>query len=214
MTLVPSAVPVEPDGDQGRQWLIDELSKSQYQAAKPTLIDRIAQAVSDWIGSLFSSGNGTLGGLVPVVVVVVLVGLIVAAFLIFGRPRLNRRSTVKGGIFGADDLRDSRELRAAADAAAARGDYTTAFEELFRALARDLEERTVVTSTPGTTARAFARSAAVAFPQDSSELLTAAAVFDGVRYQDRIGTLEQYQQLQQLDRSLRARTPERLEAVR
>jgi hypothetical protein len=214
MTLVPLAAPVEPDGDQGRQWLVDELSKAQYQAAKPTPLDRLAQAISDWIGSLFSSGNGTLGGVVPLVVVIVLVALIVVAFLIFGRPRLNRRSGSSGGIFGADDLRDSRELRKSAAAAASSGDYTVAFEELFRALARDLEERTVVTSTPGTTARAFARSAAIAFPQHSDELLACAAIFDGVRYQDRVGTVDQYQQLTELDRTLQATTPGRLEAVR
>ena len=81
---------------------------------------------------------------------------LVVAFLIFGVPRLNRRSRVAGVLFGEDDDRGSADMRRDAAAAASRGDYATAIAELFRALARGLAERTIVTVTPGTTARGFA----------------------------------------------------------
>ena len=45
--MLPWHVPVDPEPPEARQWLVDELSKPQYQAAKPTLFDQIAKAISE-----------------------------------------------------------------------------------------------------------------------------------------------------------------------
>ena len=45
MLVLPFDVPVDPDAPEARDWLLDELSKQQYQAAKPTFIDLIAQQI-------------------------------------------------------------------------------------------------------------------------------------------------------------------------
>jgi len=50
--MLPWDVPVDPEPPEARQWLVDGLSKPQYQAAKPTLFDQIAKAISDWFSSL------------------------------------------------------------------------------------------------------------------------------------------------------------------
>lgn len=200
-------VPVDPDAPTAQQWLVDELSKPAYQAAKPTLFDRIAKAISDWLDSLqLGSVQGPPALGIGVVIAIVLAGIVVA-FLIFGVPRLNRRSAVTGSLFGEDDVRDAARMRQAAEAAARAGDYTLAIAELFRSIARGLAERTIVTTSPGTTARDFAGRAGIPFPAFAERLLSSAAVFDGVRYLDRTGTRDQYDEIAVLERDLRATKP-------
>lgn len=202
------SVPVEPDGDQGRGWLIDELGKPVYQAARPTWFDLASQAFFDWLGDLLNGAGSGAGAVALVLVVLLLTALIVGAFLVFGRPRLNRRSAAVDAVFGDDDTRGADELRASADRAAASGDFTTAIQELFRALARGFAERTLVDLYPGMTARGFAREAAVPFPDRAPALSAAAADFDGVRYLGRTGTADQYAALAELERSLRTARPQ------
>lgn len=213
MILLPFDVPVDPDAPEARDWVLDELSKQPYQAAKPTLLDLIAQQILTWFGDLIdflTSTGGTPGGagslgflaiLIPVAMLVVL------AFLIYGIPRLNRRSRVTGALFGADEDRDAATMRRAAERAAAAGDYTMAITELFRALARGLAERTLVTTHPGTTAGEFARRASAVFPDAREALAGAARDFDAVRYLGRDGTREQWDALAGLERRLRTARP-------
>ncbi|WP_233255520.1 DUF4129 domain-containing protein [Naasia lichenicola] len=146
--------------------------------------------------------------------VILITGIIVAAFFIFGRPRLSRRSGVAAELFGEDDARGSAELRRSAEQAAAAGDFTLALEELYRAIARGLAERTIVEVSPGTTARGFARRAGIAFPAEAARLASSAEDFDDVRYLGRTGTREQYERLLDLDRTLSTARPSALEAAR
>ncbi|MFZ2964056.1 MAG: DUF4129 domain-containing protein, partial [Rhodoglobus sp.] len=125
----PFDVPVDPEPPEATEWLIEELAKPVYQAAQPTLFDRVAKAIGDWLNSLqFGSVEGPPAfglGLVAVLVVAALV----VAFLIFGMPRLNRRSAVTGALFGDDDDRTAARIRQDAEAAARRGDFGTAIAE-------------------------------------------------------------------------------------
>lgn len=211
MTLLPSAllaVPVEPDGDQGRQLLLDELGKPVYQAAKPTWFDLASQAVAKWFGDLLQNASDGQGAVAFAVVLVILAGLIVTAFLVFGRPRLGRRSRVAtGALFGEEDGRGSRELRQSAERAAAAGDHTTAMLEMFRAVARGLAERTVVDVYPGMTARGFAREAGSALPALTSALGDGAADFDLVRYLGGAGSPVGFERMAALERSAREARP-------
>lgn len=207
MIAVPTEVPVDPDAPEATRWLVEELSKPAYQAARPTWFDLVSQAISDWLFSLRLGeleGPPALG--VAIVVLLVVVGLIVA-FLVFGMPRLNRRSAVTGSLFGDDDARSAERIRRDAEVAAGTGDYSTAVVEMFRAIARGLAERTLVTTSPGTTARDFAGHTAVVFPSLAAELRAAAVAFDDTRYLGRTGTAEQYAQIAALETELRAARP-------
>jgi hypothetical protein len=98
-------------------------------------------------------------------------------------------------------------LRREAEDAAGRGDYSAAVADLFRCIARGLAERTIVTTSPGTTARDFARHSGQQFPDLSTDLVDAAVMFDAVRYLGREGTPEQYAALATLEGRLRATRP-------
>ncbi|WP_198410457.1 DUF4129 domain-containing protein [Mycetocola zhujimingii] len=206
-------VPVDPSAPEARDWLIEELSKPEYAAAQPNLFDRLSQQFFDWLGRLFQPGESVPTDWVPVAIVAAVILAIVVALLVWGVPRLNRRSTALSGLFGDDDTRSADELREASDRSAAAGDWTAAIRDRFRAIARSLTERTVVFVSPGTTAHDFAERAADAFPDARLRLADAARMFDGVRYLGAEGTAEEYRHLAALDDELDARTPARLEAV-
>ena len=196
--------------------MVNELGKPQYQAARPTWFDLLSQGFQDWLNSLrLPDGSGlSLPNLVPLIVIVIVVALLVVAFVVFGRPRLNRRSRVApGALFGDDDTRSAAELRASAARAAASGDFATAIEEAFRALARSLSERTVVITAPGTTAQDFASRAGRAFPASAAEITAAAGLFDGVRYLGLPGSRDDFDRVAALDRRLQAERPVARDAI-
>ncbi|MFD1720082.1 DUF4129 domain-containing protein [Amnibacterium endophyticum] len=202
-----ATVPVAPDGDAARRLLLDELAKPEYAAAQPTLFDRVATAFLDWFTGLFDASRSGAPPLLLAIALALLVVALVVALLLFGVPRFNRRGRAAAGLFGDDDSRTADELRRAAAAALARGDFDAAVLDRFRALARGLDERTLVALFPGTTAVALARAAADPFPQERGPLRDAAVLFDGVRYAGRSATREDAEGVAGLDDRLAAARP-------
>jgi hypothetical protein len=213
---VPPGPPLTPTVEGARAQLHSELLKPQYQAARPTLFDQLWKAISDWFNSLTEvKGSGLPGSpaLVLIVVGAVILAALIVGFVLFGVPRLNRRSAVSGVLFGEQDERDAAALRRAADAAAAAGEFATAIEEGFRSIARGLAERGVVTTFPGTTAHGFSAFAAVSFPASRSTLEHAADLFDGVRYLGAAGTESGWILVRNLERELARARPRLDEAL-
>jgi hypothetical protein len=207
LSLLPGDVPVDPNADQARQWIIDEMAKPEYVAAQPTWFDRASAAFWDWLQSLKIGGGSALQGPILVLTVLVIVAAVVAAFVIFGPARRGRRSAASGALFGQDDHRDAAAIRRSAEDAASRGDWAVAIEESFRSIARGLAERTILTVSPGTTAQHFAARAGALLPEFSGRLADAASEFDDVRYRDREGTEPAYRTMADLERDLRAAKP-------
>jgi hypothetical protein len=213
-------VPVDPDDEQARRWLEDELGRGDepYQPPEPP---GWWQDFLEWLRQLLQGGGAETptpgfetGQAVGIVVIVILIAAILAvAFVIFGLPRLRKRSKVTGDLFGEDDDRSAAQLRTAAQQAADAGDYTAAVVELFRSLARDLAERGIVVTFPGTTARDFSRRTGLVFPPTADRLADAAVVFDDLRYLGGIGTREQWQRMSALDADLRAARRPRVRAT-
>lgn len=203
MSTWPAAPPLVPDPDEARRWAEQELSRPEYAITEPTAWDRVARAVGDFIADLFSSRLPVgWDGLLAVVLVVVAVALVIAAFLIWGRPRALRRSRPQdAGLFSAAET-SAAELRAEAAARAADQDWVAAIVLRFRGLARGLAERGVIDPLPGATVHAFARQARRAFPGHSARLEEAAAAFDDVRYLRRPGTPELYRLVAEVDDAL------------
>lgn len=201
--------PLTPDGDEARRWAEEELSKPVYDAAEPTLLDRIARAVVDFFASLFTTElSGEWGSALAVIAAIVVVVVIVVAFAIWGVPRVSRRARAQTvTIFGEEEHRSAAELRAAAASHARRSEWDEAVVLHFRALARGCTERGVVDTPPGATVHAFARAAARAFPSLADELETAATAFDDVRYLRRPGSAELYRQVADADAAVVAARP-------
>lgn len=211
-----SVPPLDPDTDTARDWLMRELSKNEYVSAQPTLIDRLINDFLNWLGSLFGDASGAPidpTGLI-VAVVVVIVGIVIA--LVVGRPAARRSSGVDGDrrrVFLDDDTRTASELRAASEAAARSGDWALAVTERFRAIARDLADRTIISLRPGSTSHAVARRASAPFPNEREALTQAANDFDDVRYLDRAGSEAAWQRTRELDRRLAGAKPTTLSSL-
>jgi hypothetical protein len=208
----PDRPPLDPSALNARTQLIHELAKSQYQTPKSTWVQSFVQGLENWFNSLFSgvrvnSPGGSAPSLIGIVIVVLIVAAVVVGFLVFGVPRINRRSAISGALFGENDDRDSDALRRAAEQAAASGDFATAIEEGFRAIARGLAERVVVTTFPGTTAHTFAAEATRVFPGFGAELARAADAFDAVRYLGERGTEADWLAIAALESGLRRARP-------
>lgn len=203
LTLAPWArAPLEPDAPDARDLLLDELSDPIYAETQPTWFDLLSQAVLDWFASWQLVGGDGPPALALVVIAVLLAAGILIAILLYGLPRWRRRSTVTDDLFGETDRRTARELRRDAEKAASAGDWATAIAERYRATARGLDERTIVSVLPGTTGHGFARAAAAHYPELRAVLETAADRFDDVRYLGQEGDAAGYAHVRDLDERL------------
>lgn len=193
-------LPLIPDGDEGREWAERELADPRYAAAEPTPLDRLAQAVNDFLESLFGVQAPTdLGPAVLVGLALLAIALIVVAFVIWGRPRVSHRTGASVPLFGEDSVRTAADLRREASERAASRDWDAAIVLRFRALARSAIERGIVAARPGATAQSFARAAGRAFPTLAQPLSQAASVFDDVRYLRRPGSAADYERVSATD---------------
>ncbi|GAA1985193.1 DUF4129 domain-containing protein [Microbacterium pumilum] len=193
--------PLTPSGDEARRLAENELAKPVYQAAEPTVIDRIARAVGQFFERLFQVElGGGWGSAFAIVATILVVILIVVAFIVWGRPRAVRRAAAPpAALFGETESRSADELRRDAASRASMGEWDAAVVLRFRALARGVIERGAVDTPPGATVHAFARAAGRAFPSAAVELEAAATAFDDVRYLRRPGTAELYRRVAEID---------------
>lgn len=206
------AVPVEPDAPDARELLLDELSDPAYAESQPTWFDLLSQAVLDWLGSLRFGEGGAFSPLVLVMLLVLGVIAVLTAILIYGLPRWRQRSRLDDELFGERDRRTARQLRRDAEKAASAREWATAIAERFRAIARSLDERTIVTTLPGTTGHGFANAAGRQFAEHASALQRAADRFDEVRYLGQPGDAEAYRFVRELDEAIE-RAPSPLPSV-
>lgn len=203
-----------PDGDEARRWAEEELSNPKYADAKPTWFDLMARDIGDFVRDLFTSGNGaSIGPAALIIVCVIIAAALIAALIIWGRPRRARavrRSSA--GLLGASDDRTADQLRADAERSARDGDWDTATILRFRAVARSLLERDLIDPAPGATAQAIAREASTVFAHEAHAMSTAATAFDDVRYLRHPADEERYRAIAATDDRLRALRPEAVPA--
>lgn len=144
-----------PDGDEAQQWAEDELSKPEYQQAKPNWFDQLVRDVVDGIIGLFNGdGTGSVAPIALTIIAIVLIAAIVVALIIWGRPRASRAVRRRTDLLGERDDRTAAQLRADADRAAKAGDPGAAVVLRFRAIARSLLERDLIDPAPAPRPRA------------------------------------------------------------
>lgn len=203
-----------PDGDEARRWAEEELSNPRYADAKPTWFDLVSRDVGRFFSDLFSSENGAnVGPSALIIVSVVIVAALVAALIIWGKPRSSRAvRRARTDLLGANDDRTAAQLRADAERSARDGDWDTATILRYRAIARSLWERDLIDPAPGATAQSIAREASGVFAEEADALRRAAGAFDDVRYLEHAASRESYRDLAETDDRIRARRPEAVPA--
>jgi len=196
--------PVTPDAPTARRWAIEELADPAYRD-RESLLQKLLRWFLDQFDGLPALGTSPLTA--SLVVVGVLAVVVALALWIAGPVRRARRVGERA-VLAHDDRRTAAQLRTAADAAAAAGDWSLAVAERFRAIVRDLEERAVLDERPGRTALEVAAEAGRVLPAVARTLRGAADVFDDVVYGERPATPDQDALLRTADQQTRsARRP-------
>jgi hypothetical protein len=199
--VIGSEAPVEPERDEARRWAVEELSKQHYLQAQPNWLEERWQEFLDWLHGLNGEGQGW-GNDVGLPLIGAVAVVLIALAIILVRPRLNARRKEAGNIFDDEPSVSAETYRQRAAAASARQDWATAVVEHFRAIVRSAEDRAVIDAQPGRTADEVARQLGVAFSEASSELVSAAWLFDSVRYGKAKASAGEYASLQALDKRL------------
>jgi hypothetical protein len=197
-------VPVELGRDDARELAIRELANPAYDA-EPPLPQRVVEWIIERIQEFIGRTAGALDSRIGVAVLIAVLALVVAVIWLRVGP-LARRRVRSEPIFPAGQ-RTAAEYRAAAEAAAARGDWSAAVLERYRAVVVGFEERGLLDPRPGRTADEAAAEAAAVLPALTAELTAASRIFDGVRYGGRAGTSADDTLMRKLDDDVRAARP-------
>ncbi|MCI0687429.1 MAG: DUF4129 domain-containing protein [Sporichthyaceae bacterium] len=197
-------VPVEIGRDMARQLALDELAKPEYQAAQPSLLQRIVRWLLDRLAQLFNAVGDAPGGVLGLILLAVLVLLAVLLIRYRIGPIRHARASHPAVFDERAVVRTAAEHRSAADAAAAEQDWATAVRERFRAIIRQLEEYDLLDPRAGRTADEAANDAGQALPALAESLRTGATTFDEVMYGEHPASANQDEQLRGLDQAVRS----------
>lgn len=191
---------LDPTPAEGRDWLEQELHRSDYQS--PWLESAIRWVVDHIRSFLDGASNLANGGLSPVITA--LVALIVIALLAWVLPRVRREPALArtGGAVLDDLTITAHTYRDLAAGALRDGRFDDAVLDGFRAIAKDMSDRTLLDDAPGRTAHEVSMALALPFPGHADRLARAADVFDTVRYGHRGATAGQAGEIEHLDAEL------------
>ena len=195
---------IDIDRDAAHQAAQNELNKPIY--SKGSAAQQFADWVNELIYRLLQKTASIPGGWLTTTVLLILlaVAVVVAIRVVRRTMRTNR-----GGdhlLFEAAQL-TAAQHRATAQSYAAEGNWAAAIRHRLRAVARQLEEASILDPAPGRTANELARDAGAALPHLGGELSAAATAFNDVTYGEQPGTQDAYQMIADLDDHLRSRAP-------
>ena len=200
---LPADVPVELGREEARGLARRELADPAYDA-EPPLLQQVVAWIIERIQELIDRTAGALSGSVAGRILVVVLGLVVTLVILRMGP-LARRGTRSDPLFPTE-RRTAAEYRAAADAAAARQDWSSAVIERYRAVVLGFEERGLLDPRPGRTADEAAAEGGAVLPELASGLRAGSILFDAVRYGGRTATAADDALMRRLDEdAIRAR---------
>ena len=193
-----------PGPDQAREWLGEELSRSEY---RESWVERFVRWVNDVIDQL-AEAVGRAGQINPFVAIALTI--VVAALLALVLSRLRRNVTVAehGNAVFTQARQTAAEHRQAAGAALEQARWDEAVVESVRALAAGLVERGLVAEQADITVHELAESAAALYPSLGGRLRRTGVVFDETRYGDRPADEDRAREAVALEQEISRRTPE------
>jgi hypothetical protein len=188
--------------DAAREEAERELRKAIYHVRDKSPVERFIDWLLDKLNDAFEAAvNVTPGGLPSLLVLaLVIVAIVVALRLGLGPTRLRNALTDRRR--GAASM-TAAEYRAEAERLAAASDFKEAVRARFRAVVRELEERSVLDSRAGRTAGEIAREGSAAVPAIAADLRDAAGTFDQVWYGRRDATAADYARVRDADDRIR-----------
>jgi hypothetical protein len=184
--------------DQGQRLAKAELSKAIYH--QESVPQAILHAIGSFLQKILDEANSaTPGGGWSVLALVALAVIIVAVIIARIGPLAGAARRAAPLVDPGSRPLSARQLRAAAEASAAAGDYSAAILQRLRAVAASCEERGILLPDVGRTADELATQLGPRLPGERAGLAAAAGLFDQIRYGDGVGTPEGYRQLRELD---------------
>lgn len=180
-----------------------ELNDRRYADAQPPLLVRlVGRGIREFLSLLDRAAGGVPGGRLGLLLLALVIAGFVAVVLVKLGP-LGRR-TGQDPLFAPGRALTADEHRAAAERAAATGQWADAVRERLRAVVRELEVRGVLDPRPGRTADEIASDAGAAVPAVAADLRRAATAFDEVWYGGRTADAASYALLVDVDRAVSA----------
>lgn len=193
--------PLDPDGDEGRALLRDELADPQYYS--DDWVQRALTWLTRWLDGFVEAASGA-SGLGVVVGITLAMALLAALLLLVGRTRRTTASTRRGRPALPAERVSAAALRDRATAALAEGRHDDALVDGFRALALRQVERGRIDDVPQATAHELAAALAAEFAAEAGEITDLADTFDAVLYGDRTASADQAADALALDDRLAA----------
>jgi Domain of unknown function (DUF4129) len=196
---------LDPSPAEARRWLSDELHRSDYH--NPWLESSLRWIV-DQLTKLLDGANRLANGGLSLVVTV-LVALVTIALLVWVLPKVRREPVVShpDGAVIVDPTITAGAYRDLAARALADGRYDAAVLEGFRAIAKDMSDRTLLDDAPGLTAHEVSLELSRPFPDFAGRLAQSANLFDAGRYGHRSATKDGAAQVLRLDSELAKARP-------
>jgi Domain of unknown function (DUF4129) len=179
-----------------------ELSKASYHPHE-SLTQRLLDAVNRLLNHVYTAGKSFPGGWWSVVALAALTALAVTLVLARLGP-LARAHREPGQLAPGGQPLGAADHRQRAAQLAGAGDYAAAILEAVRGVARQLEERGVLSPRLGRTADEIAAEAGLALPAEAAALRDTARLFDDICYGERPGTAAGYALVQALDTRLQS----------
>ena len=196
---------LDPSPAEARKWLSDELQGADYH--NPWLESSLRWML-DQVTKLLDGANKLANGGLSLVVTV-LMALVTMALLVWVLPKVRRERVVAhpDGAVIVDPTITAGAYRDLAARALAAGHYDAAVLEGFRAIARDMSDRTLLDDAPGLTAHEVSLELSRPFPDFAGRLAASANLFDAVRYGHRSATNDGAAQVLRLDSDLAKARP-------
>ncbi|MBM7786203.1 DUF4129 domain-containing protein [Tenggerimyces flavus] len=196
--------PIDIGREEAARAAREELVKRIYHEDEPGVVSRALQwlyeRILEFLAQIASNSPGGYWGIIAVVLLVVLLVILIR----WRVGKLARSRARADAVVFEGRTRTAAEHRSDAEAAALAGDFEKAVRERFRAIVRDLEERTLIDERLGRTAYEVSTEVALVAPDAAEPMRAAATVFDEVCYGSRPGSEHAYGVVKQADEAIRS----------
>ena len=198
---------LDPSGDEARRWVADELAGDGYRDTR-SLFERLMRWLGQQLADL-QDGQGTGGvSLPPFVITLVVVAAAVGIGYLLTRVRAEATTVAdRRSVLGSSAL-TPEQLRVRGAAAMAENRWDDAVLDYTRAIARDADNRTLLTDAPALTAHEIGDQLAAVFPADAGAVHATTDLFDAVAYGGRRADRADAETVRSTEETLRRARPE------